>query len=256
MSLSVFSLMLVISKLNQHRSHKILTEKSSRYSSAKSLYLIPDPRFPDPLAFTRGIVKQTMLLQGDLRMLDFSPINEQKQSVSEFAATVSKDDLYRATNELAEHFQTLLEGAEDADVGFVPNDPTADDAGASPEERYIAWTFGHILVHVTAGMEEGAMLALSLARGVDAKERSRYETDWKTMQTVAQARQRIQESRRMCLSMLDAWPDEPHMEITQTPVPRFGPLNPIGRYVLGLWHGVGHVEQITEAMRQAKAARG
>lgn len=48
LSLCVFSLMLVISKLNQHRSHKILTGKSSRYSSAKSLYLIPDPRFPDP----------------------------------------------------------------------------------------------------------------------------------------------------------------------------------------------------------------
>ncbi len=189
-------------------------------------------------------------------MLDFSPLTEQKQMIGEFAATVTKDDLYTTTNGITDQMLALLEGAEDADVVFVPNDPGANDPGASEEEREMAWTFGHIVVHTTAGVEEGAMLALSLARGVEPKERSRYETHWTTITSVEQIRQRLQESRRMALSMLDAWPDAPHMDVTQTPIPRFGPLNAIARDILGLMHANGHLAQLAEAMRQAKAARG
>jgi len=189
-------------------------------------------------------------------MLDFSPITDQKQTMGEFAATVSKDDLYATTNGITDRMLALLEGAEDADVVFVPDDPAANDPGASEEERNIAWTLGHIVVHTTAGVEEGAMLALSLARGVEPKERSRYETHWTTITTVEQVRQRLQESRRMALSMLDAWPDAPHYDVTQTPIPRFGPMNAIARYLLGAMHASGHLAQLAEAMRQAKAARG
>ncbi len=188
-------------------------------------------------------------------MLDFSPIREQTQSFSEFAAGVSKDDLYTTTNAIADQIVALLEGVEDSDVVFVPNDPGANDPGASEEEREMAWTFGHIVVHTTAGVEEGAMLALSLARGVEPKERSRYETHWTTITTVEQIRQRLQESRRMALSMLDAWPDAPHYDVTQTPIPRFGPMNAIARYLLGLMHANGHLGQLAEAISQAKAAR-
>jgi hypothetical protein len=187
-------------------------------------------------------------------MLDFSPI-AQGQSIGEFAASVSKDDLYTTTNGLAERILALLEGADDNDMVFVPDDPQAHDAAGAADELEMAWTFGHVVVHVTAGVEEAAMLALSLARGVEPKERSRYETHWTTIKTVEQVRQRVQESRRMCLSMLDAWPDEPHFEVTQTPIPRFGPLNAIARYILGLTHGVGHLGQLADAIEQSRAAR-
>lgn len=188
-------------------------------------------------------------------MLDFSPLAK-GQSFADFAAGVTKDDLYTTTNELADRILALLEGASDADMVFVPNDPQANDPGAAEDEREMAWTFGHVVVHVTAGVEEGAMLGLSLARGVEPKERSRYETHWTTIKTVEQVRQRVQESRRMCLSMLDAWPDAPHYDVTQTPIPRFGPMNAIARYLLGLSHGVGHLEQLADITNQARAARG
>ncbi|HYF65509.1 MAG TPA: hypothetical protein VD886_21965, partial [Herpetosiphonaceae bacterium] len=102
-------------------------------------------------------------------MLDFSPITQRGQTPGEFAATVTKDDLYATTNELADRILALLEGASDADMVFVPDDPQANDPGASADEREMAWTFGHVVVHLTAGVEEGAMLALSLARGVEPK---------------------------------------------------------------------------------------
>ncbi len=188
-------------------------------------------------------------------MLDFSPLTEQKQPLGEFAATVTKDDLYTTTNGITDQMLALLAGAEDADVVFVPNDPGANDPGASEEEREMAWTFAHIIVHTTAGVEEGAMLALALARGVEPTERSRYETHWTTVTTVEQVRQRLQESRRMALAMLDAWPDAPHMDVTQTPIPRFGPMNAIARYLLGLMHANNHLGQVADAMAQAKSAR-
>jgi hypothetical protein len=188
-------------------------------------------------------------------MLDFSPITEQKQPLGEFAATVSKDDLYTTTNGIIDQMLAMIEDIEDSDVVFVPNDPGANDPGASEDEREMAWTFGHIVVHSTAGIEEAAMLGLSLARGVEPKERSRYETHWTTIATVEQIRQRLQESRRMALSMLDAWPEAPHYAVTQTPIPRFGPMNAIARYLLGLMHANSHLGQLAETISQAKSAR-
>jgi hypothetical protein len=60
----------------------------------------------------------------------------------------------------------------------------------------------------------------------------------------------------MRLAMLAAWPDEPDLATTIVQVERFGPLNAVGRYLLGLMHEDGHLGQIAEIMRQARAARG
>lgn len=188
-------------------------------------------------------------------MVDFSAVREHKQTYAELASSVTKADLYAESDTLVEQMLALLDGANDADITFVPDDPLANDAGASEEERHMAWTFGHLVVHATAGSEEAAMLALALARGVEPKERLRYETSWQQVTTVVQVRQRLEESRRMCKSMLDAWPDEPHLDITQTPIPRLGPMNAIARFLLGLGHEDSHQAQLREAMRQAQAAR-
>ena len=56
----------------------------------------------------------------------------------------------------------------------------------------------------------------------------------------------------MALAMLDAWPEQPHLDVTVTVIPRYGPLNAIGRFVLGLSHANGHIGQVREALRQSK----
>lgn len=192
-------------------------------------------------------------------MLDFSPIRERKQSLAEFAADIHKQDLYTSSNALLDRIDELIADATNADVVFQPVDPEAHDAAAaSPDEEGIAWTLGHVIVHATAGSEEGAALALDLARGVPLADdtRSRYETPWDSVTTIEQVRQRLAESRRMRVAMLDAWPDQPHLDNTQTPIKRLGPLNAVGRFLMGLMHEDGHLEQIAEIMRQARADRG
>lgn len=58
----------------------------------------------------------------------------------------------------------------------------------------------------------------------------------------------------MRLAMLDAWPDAPLLDNTITLIPRFGPMNAVGRDLLGLKHQHGHLPQIAEITRQARAA--
>src|SRR6185437_14579064 len=111
---------------------------------------------------------------------------------------------------------------------------------------------GHVIVHVTASSEEAAALALVLARGLPVEGRSRYEVYWETVTTIAQARQRLEESRKMRKAMLDAWPDEPHLEVTYIPYQSVGPINAIGRFILGLSHDDSHLEQLREIMRQGR----
>jgi hypothetical protein len=55
----------------------------------------------------------------------------------------------------------------------------------------------------------------------------------------------------MCRALLDAWPALPHLEVTGTFIPQLGPMNAIGRYVMGLMHSYMHPEQLREIMRQA-----
>lgn len=169
---------------------------------------------------------------------------------------LKKQDLARLTNEMIDHMLVSIANCADADVTFVPEDPNADDTFADDADAVaLAWTLGHVIVHTTASSEESAFLAAELARGVklDAR-RSRYEEPWETVRTIAQCRERLEESRRMRLSMLDAWPDVPHWDNAYELRPGMI-FNCVSRFVLGLKHDDSHAAQIENIVRQAANAR-
>src|SRR6185503_12154018 len=99
-------------------------------------------------------------------MLDFSVIKSGSATFADLAANLTKADLYRLTDEMIDTMQSIVADATDADVVFVPQDPEANDTYGNPEDKDLAWTLGHVVVHVTASSEESAALALTLARGL------------------------------------------------------------------------------------------
>jgi hypothetical protein len=189
-------------------------------------------------------------------MLDFRSVRDKKTTLSELVAGLTLDDLRALTNEMIDTMLGMIAGCVDADVVFVPSDPAAHDQFAATEEEVkLAWTLGHVIVHTTASAEESAALAAELARGVAFHGRSRYETPWQTVTTIAQCRRRLEESRRMRLTSLAMWPDEPHLDNVYEPWQGAPLVNAIGRFVLGLMHEDDHVGHIAEIVRQAQAAR-
>jgi len=188
-------------------------------------------------------------------MLDFSAVKSGSATFADVAASLTKTDLYTLTDEMIDTMQKIVVDATDADVVFVPQDPNANDTFGNVEDKDLAWTLGHVIVHVTASSEESAALALTLARGLEIEGRSRYETPWESVTTAAQIHQRLEESRRMRKALLDAWPDQPNLEITTTPFPQAGALNAVGRFILGLFHDADHLEQLREITRQTRKVR-
>jgi DinB superfamily len=188
-------------------------------------------------------------------LLDFTPVKNKTKTFSELTQDLTKDDLRKLTNEMIDTMLSIVSDATDEDVVFVPEDPNADDPFGIPEEKDLVWTLGHVAVHTTASSEESAALALSLARGLVPEGRSRYEVPWRTVHTIDQVRHRFEESRRMRLAMLDAWPDEPHLDVTYSPSARFGSYNAISRFIMGLYHDDDHLGQLREIMRQVHEAR-
>lgn len=190
-------------------------------------------------------------------MLDFTPVRTKTCTLSELVADLMLDDLRLLTNEMIDTMRNLIADCTDADVTFVPDDPTADDpAAATDRERHMPWTLGHVIVHCTASAEESAALAAELARGVPHRPgRSRSEVHWTTIKTIAQCIHRLEESRRMRLASLDMWPDQPYLDNTYVPREGAEPTNAIMRFVNGLWHDDSHLEQIAKIVAQAKAAR-
>jgi hypothetical protein len=189
-------------------------------------------------------------------MLDFTPVRNKEKTMAQLAEGLTLSDLRDLTNEMVDRQLTLIAECVDADVVFVPNDPTAhDDAAADAADLNLAWTLGHVIVHATASSDEYSFIAAELARGVPFHGRSRAETPWQTMKTVAQCRQRLEESRRMRLASLTIWPDAPHYENTYKPSVDMDPINCVIRFIRGLSHDDSHLAQIAEIVRQAKAAR-
>lgn len=190
-------------------------------------------------------------------MLDFTPVRKKQMTMMQLTARLTAADLHTLTDEMVDTMLALVADATDADVVFAPEDPQAkDNAAATPDEVNMPWTLGHVIVHTTASAEEAAFLAAELARGVELHGRSRSEVHWTTVQTVAQCRRRLEESRRMRHALLNVWPDEPHLELLYTPAsPGAAPLNAIARFAGGLSHDDAHLGQIAEIMRQARAAR-
>jgi hypothetical protein len=177
--------------------------------------------------------------------------------IQEMARDLTTDDLRAMTNEMLDMILALIVDCRDEDVTFVPEDPEAHDRYAvSDEEVDMAWTLGHVIVHITASAEESAFLAAELARGVAFHGRSRYEVPWETVTTIGQCRNRLQESRRMRLASLDLWPDRPDLENVYSPYKGVGRIGARERFLLGLKHDADHVGQIEDIVSQAKRARG
>jgi hypothetical protein len=194
-------------------------------------------------------------------MIDFGPVTREEVKFADFARTFTVADLRAQTNASTARLYTFVADATDAEIAFIPHDPVANDPYAATEaERHIGWSLGHLVAHVTASSEESAAIASLLARGVPygREPRLRYETPWKHMTTWQRAVQRIEESRRIRLGYLDAFPDEPNLTLVQENserfVARFGELNAIGRFLMGLQHEIGHYEQFREVARQAREA--
>lgn len=190
-------------------------------------------------------------------MLDFSPVRQKTMKISELTANLKKEDLRSLTNEMVNTMLGLIAGCVDADVLLVPEDPVAYDPDAATEgEIGLSWTLGHVIVHTTASAEESAFLAAELARGVSHREgRSRSEVPWTTVKSIAQCRQRLEESRRMRLASLEMWPDEPYLENNYSYLPASSPINAVSQFIFGLMHDDSHLDQIANIVDQAKAAR-
>lgn len=189
-------------------------------------------------------------------MINLAYLTERKVTFAKLVAELTSADLCALTNQMIDRQLALIAGCDDAAVIFVPDDPQADDPyAAEPAEAKLAWTLGHVIVHVTATSEETAFIAAEMARGVVREGRSRYETPWETVTTIAQCRARLEESRRLRLATLDVWPNPPHLDVT-IPYRRLPePVNPIGRFVMGLLHDADHLGQIEDIVRQAQTAR-
>jgi hypothetical protein len=187
-------------------------------------------------------------------MLNFSPVQNKGMALRQLTSKLTQDDLRVLTNEMIDTILGRIADCVDADVTFVPSDPKANDTfAASADEVRLAWTLGHVIVHITASSEESAAIASELARGVPFRGgRSRWEVPWRTVTTIAQCRQRLEESRRMRLASLEMWPDNPDLENSYQPSPEYESRNAIIRFVLGLQHDDSHLGQIAEIVRQAK----
>jgi hypothetical protein len=190
-------------------------------------------------------------------MLDFNVVREKKLTMQQLTADLTVDDLRDLTNEMVDLVLAMIVDCTNEDVTFVPDDPQAHDPVAANETDIdLAWTLGHVIVHITASSEEAAAKAAELARGVPyIKGRSRSEVPWQTVTTIAQCRHRLEESRRMRLASLDMWPDDPYLDNTFKYRPESPPTNAVGRFAGGLSHADSHLEHIAKIIKQAHAAR-
>ena len=189
-------------------------------------------------------------------MLDFQSIRDKKIKLQELVNGLTNEDMRRELNEMYEEVLRLISDCTNTYVTFEPTDEKADDPYAVSGEESIAWTLGHVIVHLTASMEESAAIASELARGVEYHGRSRWEVPWREVTTIEQCRTRMNESRRMCLASLEMWPETPHMDNTYTPAYQGAlPLTCISRFASGLKHASDHLGQIEDIVQQAKSSR-
>jgi len=186
-------------------------------------------------------------------MLDYQSVRDKKVTLQDLVKALTKEDLRWELNEMYHDIEHRISKATDADVIFQPVDPNAKDPFAKEGEGELAWGLGHVIVHLTATMEEAASLSQELARGVEFHGRSRWEVPFREVKTIAFCRARLNESRSMCLAALDMWPNPPHMDNTYVPVAGALPHTPVSRFASGLKHASDHLEQISEIMRQAKS---
>lgn len=191
--------------------------------------------------------------------IDYSVVQEHRAKFIDLTPNITVDDLRQEVKRLYDRVEEILQHTTDADLVFVPFDPHASDPHAPADQQNVGWTLAHLVAHVTAANEENAVFSSILARGINIGGRIRYETDWESITTIAQARQRLEESRRMVLAYLEAWPNTPHLDTrrefgSERARELFGEINAPASMIMGLSHMEGHLEQFQEVLRQAKAA--
>jgi hypothetical protein len=188
-------------------------------------------------------------------MIDFGSVRDGRLELSDLALGLSPAALAGASRAMTADLVGRLRAGADEDVTFVPDDPSAADPfAADAAEAELAWTLGHVIVHVTASAEEAAFLAAELARGVEHHGRSRYELPWPAIVTIEACRERLRESERMILATLGTWPDKPHLEVVYTNS-RGSTRNAPARFLGGLMHADSHRAQVSEILQQARVAR-
>ena len=193
-------------------------------------------------------------------LIDFTPVRNGDVKFDAFAQQFTKEDLRAATNASIDLLLDIIRDAGDAQIAYIPHDPLADDPHAAPEERHLGWSLAHLIVHVTATAEEGAAVSSILSRGIPYSRdpRLRYETHWRVTTTKAQAVQRLEESRRIRLGYLDAWPDVPHLDILREVSDgyreRMGEQNAKAAFLGGLRHESNHYDQFRDVAQQAHDA--
>ena len=181
-------------------------------------------------------------------LVDFAAIRSGQVSYADAVRTLHLADLRRGLDEFFADLESALVPATDATVFFVPRDPEASDQSEQ------GWTLNRLVTHCTATLEGSAAGAAMLARGVQVEGQLRYETPWESLSTLREVQARLRESQRMCRAFLNAWPDEPHLDLTVTPIPALGPMNAIGLSAAGIAHAQQHLDQVSEVVRQAAAA--
>ncbi|PJF32169.1 MAG: DinB family protein [Candidatus Thermofonsia Clade 1 bacterium] len=191
-------------------------------------------------------------------LIDFTPVREGSLKLLEFAQRFTFHDLRLAVNAYIDATLDLLADCDDAMLTFEPHDPEAHDPFAPEADQHIGWNLAHLVLHVTASLEEGAAFCSILGRGVPVGGRLRYEPDWRMFTRREQVIGRLEESRRMCLAYLDTLPEPPHLDIfremPEQYVVFFGQLNAPANLLLGLLHWDDHMAQMREAKAQAHAA--
>lgn len=188
--------------------------------------------------------------------IDFAPVRQHEVQILEFSRNFTVNDLRVAVNTYYETVSDILKGVNDQQIIFEPYDPHAHDPFAKEGEEHIGWNLAHLVLHVTASLEEGAGFSSILARGIKLGGRLRYEPEWRTFTTRAQVMQRLEESRRIVLSYLNTWPDRPNLEILRDLSPKMvekhGEMNAVAVFLFSLMHFDDHLPQFRETARQAR----
>jgi hypothetical protein len=99
-------------------------------------------------------------------LIDFTPVREGSLKLLEFAQRFTFHDLRLAVNAYIDATLDLLADCDDAMLTFEPHDPEAHDPFAPEADQHIGWNLAHLVLHVTASLEEGAAFCSILGRGV------------------------------------------------------------------------------------------
>ncbi len=181
-------------------------------------------------------------------MIEFSAVQRGERKLADLATGLQVQDLINATDQQIDFFVESIRDLSDAQIMFVATDPT--------DAESVGWNVAHVIAHLTASSEENVAISSILARGISYpyEPRLRSEVEWTSLTTTAGCLQRLEESRRIQLSYLNAWPDAPRLDTQRTLPEAFaahiGVINAIGAVLLGLMHGDGHRAQVQEIIAQ------